>query len=128
MNVCYNAQRILTQPATASLSLRFYRFTGEQAIELMKQFPDATDPFWVFAAEQIERGEEAAFSIEISTMEALELALHYHRQLSTTHRYGTATIFIVGIQQKAVTYFDNGVMQQVRSVRGGSGKVCQAWC
>jgi hypothetical protein len=81
------------------LSLCFYRFTGEQAIELMKQFPDATDPFWVFAAEQIERGEEAAFSIEISTMEALELALHYHRQLSTTHRYGT--MFTVVIQAES---------------------------
>ncbi len=61
----------------------------------MKQFPDATDPFWAFAAEQIERGEEAAFSIEICTMEALELALHYHRQLSTTHRY--FTVFIIAM-------------------------------
>ena len=80
-----------------SLSLCFYfalsyalfcrRFTGEQAIALMKQFPDATDPFWAFAAQQIERGNETEFKIEICTMEAIELALHYHRQLSTTHRY-----------------------------------------
>jgi hypothetical protein len=53
----------------------------------MKQFPDATDPFWEFAAKQIEEGAETEFKIEMCTVEAIELALHYHRQLSTTHRF-----------------------------------------